>query len=288
MVGFETKRGCDQTCYYCADPVAKGRQIRLRNPQDVAAELEGLWEKGVSSFHTCDSEFNIPEDHALDVCKEMVKRKLGNRVQWYAYATPAPFSEELALWMKRAGCVGIDFGVDSGDERMLQNLGRRHSLADIGELAVRCHRHGFAFMFDLLLGGPGENRKTIAKTIHLMKKLNPSRVGISLGIRLYTGTHFGTVLGNQMHSSKEGFFGEPSETMLKPLYYLSPDLGEDIQDYIGGLVRGDNRFFFGGSEDIEEDYNYNDNSRLVQALQKGYKGAFWDILRRIEEGEETV
>jgi len=288
MVGFETKRGCDQTCHYCADPVAKGRQIRVRASQDVAAELQGLLERGIYSFHTCDSEFNIPEDHALEVCKEIVKRKLGNRIEWYAYATPAPFSEELALWMRRAGCVGVDFGVDSGDERILQNLGRKHSPEDISETAIRCRRHGFAFMFDLLLGGPGENKKTLANTIHLMKKLNPSRVGISLGIRLYPGTHFGNVLGKQMCSSKKGFFGEPSETMLKPLYYLSPDLGENIQDYIGALVQGDNRFFFGGSEDIEEDYNYNDNTKLVQALQQGYKGAFWDILRRIEEGEENI
>ncbi len=283
MVGFETKRGCDQPCCYCADPVAKGRKVRVRSPKDVAFELEGLLEKGISVFHTCDSEFNVPDGHALEVCKEIVKRKLGDRINWYAYATPFRFSEELALWMRRAGCIGIDFGVDSGNEGILKSLGRSYTPDDIRKVARICHRHGFAFMFDLLLGGPGEDRKTLKDTIDLMKEVNPSRVGISLGIRIYPGTPLGRVLGEKMQSSKRGFFGELSAEMLKPIYYLSPELGENIQEFIKELIAEDNRFFFGGSEDIEENYNYNNNSRLVQAIKKGYKGAFWDILRRIEE-----
>ncbi|MFH0813195.1 MAG: B12-binding domain-containing radical SAM protein, partial [Pseudomonadota bacterium] len=69
-----------------------------------------------------------------------------------------------------------------------------------------------------------------------------------------------------------------------PLYYLSPELGDGIQDFVRALVAGDSRFFFGGTEDIDENYNYNDNTKLIQAIKQGYKGAFWDILRRIEEG----
>ena len=285
MIGFETKRGCDQTCYYCADPIAKGKKVRVRNPKDVADELAGLLEKGIACFHTCDSEFNLPENHAIEVCKEIVKQRLGNKIIWYAYATPSGFSDELAAWMKEAGCVGIDFGIDSGNERMLKNLGRNHTPEDINKVAALCHKHGFVFMFDLLLGGPGEDRKTLSDTLNLMKQLNPSRVGISLGIRIYPGTYFGKVLGKEMQSSLKGFFGESNIEMLKPLYYLSPDLGDDIQDYIKKLIGGDSRFFFGGLEKIEANYNYNDNTRLVEAIKKGHKGAFWDILRRIDEEE---
>jgi len=283
MVGFETKRGCDQPCRYCADPVAKGRRVRARSPEDVASELEGLLGKGICHFHTCDSEFNVPGDHALEICGGIVRRGLGDRISWYAYASPLGFSEELALWMRRAGCVGIDFGVDSGSELMLRNLGRRHTPEDIRRVARLCHKYGFAFMFDLLLGGPGETKETIRETIELMKETNPSRVGISLGVRIYPGTYFGEVLGGKMRVSAEGFFGDLHGDMLKPLYYLSPDLGDDIDGFIRELIAGDSRFFFGGSDDVGENYNYNDNSKLVQAIKQGYRGAFWDILRRVEE-----
>lgn len=285
MVGFETKRGCNQTCHYCADPVAKGKKVRVRPPEDVVSEIECLVKKGIDAFHTCDSEFNVPEDHALEVCKELVRNKLGDKISWYAYASPSGFSAELASRMRKAGCVGINFGVDNGNEGMLRNLGRSHTPEDIREVAKVCRKHGFAFMFDLLLGGPGENRETVRETIGLMKELNPSRVGISLGIRIYPGTYFGKVLGEKTGSPEDGFFGTTSDEMLKPLYYLSPELGDGIQDFVRALVAGDSRFFFGGTEDIAENYNYNDNTKLVQAIKQGYKGAFWDILRRIDKNE---
>jgi len=285
MVGFETKRGCNQTCYYCADPIAKGKNVRVRNPKDVAAELAGLLNKGISYFHTCDSEFNLLESHALEVCQEIVKQQLENKIVWYAYATPSGFSDELAAWMKRAGCRGIDFGVDSGNERILKALGRDHTPEDIHNVAALCHKHGFSFMFDLLLGSPGEDRKTLTETLNLMKQLNPSRVGISLGIRLYPGTYFGKVLRKEARSSRKGSLDDNNFEMLKPLYYVSPDLGDDIQDYINSLIANDSRFLFGGTEEIDANYNYNDNTRLITAIKKGHKGAFWDILRRIDEEE---
>ena len=283
MVGFETKRGCGQACHYCADPIAKGTRVRVRSPEDVARELKGLAVKGISCFHTCDSEFNVPPDHALEVCKEIVRKKLGDQITWYAYASPFGFSKELAHWMKKAGCVGIDFGVDSGSEMMLKNLGRNHTTKDICTVAKICHDYGFAFMFDLLLGGPGETRETVQKTIDLMKEINPSRVGISLGIRIYAGTYFGNILEKILPISENGFLGKMSEGMLRPLFYLSPALGEDVSEFVRRLVAGDNRFLFGGTEAINKNYNYNDNTTLIQAIKKGYHGAFWDILRRIEE-----
>ena len=59
--------------------------------------------------------------------------------------------------------------------------------------------------------------------------------------------------------------------------------GEGVQEFIRGLVAGDVRFFFGGTEQIDENYNYNDNTKLIQAISNGHRGAFWDILRRVEE-----
>jgi radical SAM superfamily enzyme YgiQ (UPF0313 family) len=284
MVGFETKRGCDQRCIYCADPVSKGRIIRCRSPQDVAAELAHLQQQGVDHFHTCDSEFNLPANQAIEVCKEIVKKRLNEKIRWYAYASPVPFEEELASWMEKAGCVGIDFGVDHGNDSMLRRLGRTHNADAIEDTARLARKHGFAFMFDLLLGGPGETRETIRETIELMKKASPDRVGISLGLRLYRGTALARkVVG------EEGFGPENknlrgailgNEEMLQPVFYLSAGLGEDGEEFLEKEIAGDPRFLLGSRKNVERNYNYNENSRLMEAIHQGYRGAFWDILRR--------
>ncbi len=79
QAGFETKRGCSGQCVYCADPVAKGSRVRLRPPAAVADELEQLIGQGIDVLHTCDGEFNIPENHALEICREISRHGLGSR-----------------------------------------------------------------------------------------------------------------------------------------------------------------------------------------------------------------
>ncbi len=286
MLGFETKRGCDRRCIYCADPIAKGRRIRIRDPKDVAMELEGLLRRGITHFHTADSEFNVPEEHAKAVCQAIIDRRLGNRIQWYAYCVPVPFSEELANLMRRAGCMGIDFTVDSGNDGQLQRLGHIHRVNDIIGLTRLCQRHGFSFMFDLLLGAPGETRETVKESLELMKTLEPPRVGISLGVRLYPDTALGKMVKKQGITRDNPHLRgaiDNYSNMLRPIFYLSYELGDDIEACIAESIKGDSRFFFASKEQTAQNYNYNDNSELMEAIRNGYRGAFWDILRRLSE-----
>jgi radical SAM superfamily enzyme YgiQ (UPF0313 family) len=285
MVGFETKRGCSQKCTFCADPLSKGRVVRSRDPGDVAEELSRLYQKGIDHFHTCDSEFNVPEEQAIRVCEEIVKKGLGERIYWYAYASPTPFSRELAQWMKRAGCVGIDFGVDHGHEGMLECLGRSHHAKDIEEAVKLSRGMGFTVMCDLLLGATGETRETIAETIDLMKKISPDRVGISLGVRLYRGTALTerVVMEEGLGVENRNLHGaiRENERILQPIFYLPASLGEEVEEYIERQIEGDPRFLLGNRKDVQRNYNYNQNSRLMEAIKQGYRGAFWDILRRV-------
>jgi tryptophan 2-C-methyltransferase len=284
MVGFESKRGCSQGCTYCADPIAKGKQVRLRNPSLVAEELTNLYHKGIDHFHTCDSEFNLPESHAIEVCKQIVQKRLGEKIRWFAYLSPKPFSPELAYWMRKAGCVGIDFGVDHANDAMLETLGRSHKKEDILSVARRARAQGFSLLFDLLLGGPGETRETIAEAIELMKEASPDRVGISLGLRLYSGTRlFHKVQLQGFRNENPNLHGSVEENpeLLRPIFYLESELGEDIEDYIDGQIGNDRRFLFGNRKRVDRNYNYNDNSILTKAIAQGYRGAFWDILRRV-------
>ena len=69
-----------------------------------------------------------------------------------------------------------------------------------------------------------------------------------------------------------------------PTYYLAPELGEGIFPLIRSLVGEDRRFFFSDPTDGDRNYNYNANQVLAAALARGYRGAYWDILRRVQEG----
>ena len=282
--GFETKRGCSMPCCYCADPIAKGRTIRAMPPARVVDELQRLLEQGVDHLHTCDSEFNLPSEHALAVCEQIARTGLGNRIRWYAYCSPVPFSDSLAVAFKRAGCAGINFGVDSGSNAMLARLGRHFRVADLERTAAICRHHHIPFMFDLLVGGPGETLATLAETIDRMKRIGPDCVGFALGVRLYPGTP----LTNQVRAERTAVQGlaKPDTSltdsdMLEPVFYVSPALGPHPFATARSLIAGDQRFFLPTAADTNQGYNYNDNQPLVQAIRRGARGAYWDILRQL-------
>lgn len=286
MGAIEDKRGCSKGCIYCVDPVGKGRQLRLRAPDSVADEIERLLELGIDHFHFCDSEFNISEAHARDVCLKLIERGLGTRIRWYAYCSPVPLSDELAALFQRAGCAGIDFGADSGTDHMLRTLGRDFAVADLRHTAEVCHRQGIVFMYDLLLGGPGETEESLRETIETMKRLEPSRVGAALGVRIFPETKLAALVrGQGPLTENPNLYGlaRENDEFFAPVFYLSSALGPDAPRYLSELIGGDERFFFGATDEVDQNYNYNENTILVNAIKAGYRGAFWDILRRLAE-----
>jgi radical SAM superfamily enzyme YgiQ (UPF0313 family) len=282
QLGFETKRGCPAGCIYCADPLAKGTRSRLRAPAEVADEVEGLVQRGWNVLHTCDSEFNQPADHARAVCEEFVRRGLGDRATWYAYATILPLDAELVKLMARAGCRGINFTTNSASATMLAAYGERHRAADIARAVAWCKESGVEVMLDLLMGGPGETPETARESIEALKRIGPTCAGVALGVQLYPGTAIvdrvrreGPLETNPaIHRDYDG----PVD-LFRPTFYLSPALGDEPASLVKDLIGGDTRFF--PPADPKDGYNYNDNRPLVDAIAAGARGAYWHILHHL-------
>lgn len=292
QVGVETRRGCPRRCLYCADPLAKGAVSRLRNPAEVADEVAALEAQGIDVLHLCDSEFNIPADHARAVCEALIRRRLGERVRWYAYLAVVPFDAGLARSMRRAGCVGINFTGDSASAAMLRAYGQPHDARDLAEAVRLCRAEGIAVMFDLLLGGPGETPETAAQTIEHIRRIGPDCAGAALGIRLYPNTGIAERLAADGRLKDNPGIRRRYEgpiDLLRPTFFVSPALGKHPARVVRQLIGGDPRFFAPIDDDplhetaggTDTDHNYNDNRPLVDAIAAGARGAYWDILRKL-------
>jgi len=291
MVGIETKRGCAMKCIYCADPLSKGTKFRLRPVSVVIEEITNLVNNGLNVFHFCDSEFNLPLEHSLEICKEISKEELGQEIEWYAYVSPKPFDSDTAMTYKESGCKGLDFGVDSLNDEMLKNLGRDFDLENIIQAVEACEETGITCMLDLLIGGPGETKETITQTIERVKKLNPNRIGLSVGVRIYPGTKMEEMIQAMSDEEKKTcLFGEieDNENLLRPIFYITEELGWDVHKFLADLIGDDERFFFTDPNKVDTNYNYNDNTVLIDAIKKGYKGAFWSILYRLRKNKTSL
>lgn len=292
--GLETKRGCNRRCMYCADPLAKGTKVRLREPSEVADEAETLLARGIDVLHLCDSEFNIPQNHAYAVCEQFNRRALGKHLRWYTYMSVVPFDAPLAEVMSRAGCVGIDFTGNSACPLMLKTYRQPHLKDDLASAVHLCRDNGIKVMIDLLLGGPGETSETVAETIGFIKQIDPDCAGAPLGIRIYPSTEMArmvTVEGTpetnpnicRKYSGPVDFF--------KPTFYIAASLGDRPAKLVQDLIAGDKRFFGpmqettseANNSDLSTNHNYDDNTQLVEAIKKGAQGAYWHILRQLRD-----
>jgi hypothetical protein len=98
-----------------------------------------------------------------------------------------------------------------------------------------------------------------------VKQSGADRIGVSLGVRVFPGTELDAQVGG----------GDAAD----PFFYLEPDIAPHVFDWLNMLIAEDRRFLFFDPAKPKQNYNYNANQRLVEAIRNGYRGAFWDILR---------
>jgi radical SAM superfamily enzyme YgiQ (UPF0313 family) len=214
-------------------------------------------------------------EYTKSLSEALINTGLGKKIAWYAYGVPDIMDRDLARLLKKAGCMGINFGVDHTDDRMLSFLNKNYRYKDVKKTIQVCKGEGIKVMVDLLLGSPGETFDSIRKVIEGMKDLKPFRVGTSYGIRVYPKTAFYAYL-------KSSGYQLPS-SLLRPFFYLSAEVRDGINDFIKELIKGDERFYFNAREEVSQNYNYNTNKVLEDAINEGYRGAFWDILAMYQE-----
>jgi len=169
----QTKRGCPLKCDYCTYPIIEGARGRVRDPARVVDEMFAVLEQneGVRHIFVVDSVFNLPMRHAKDICGELIERKW--RVPWTCYANPLGFDEELAKLMKKARCVGMEIGSDSGCDDILVRLKKGFDTDRIREMRRICKAARLKDCHTFILGTRGETIEHVHRSLDFIVDLDP-------------------------------------------------------------------------------------------------------------------
>ncbi len=271
---MQTKRGCPFKCIYCTYPVIEGKKVRLRNPEFVCDEVEDMLQLGISNFFFVDNTFNYPVDHAESICKQLIARRLP--VKWSCYANPGFVTPRLVELMLAAGCTGLEFGSDAANETMLTNLCKEFTVADLQSASTICRQSGMAFCHSLLLGGPGETMETVREAVDAIGNMSSTAVICMIGIRVFPRTKLSAI------ATGEAIIG-PKGDFLKPVFYLSPAIENEILLFVEEFSRQNPTWIFPG-------LNININVELQKKLRRfGVKGPLWEHMKiRKRFGKEVV
>lgn len=169
-IGLQAKRGCALDCGYCSYPFLAGNKLRLRSAEHVVNEIEYLTGLGVDKFTFVDNVFNVPESHAEDICREIIRR--GLKLDWSAWMEMKRTTEDLVRLMKQAGCTGIGFSPDGATDRALSALNKGITVADI-ENSIRIIRNvkGVNVGYNFFCMYPGMGLWDLLKTVYYYFKI---------------------------------------------------------------------------------------------------------------------
>jgi radical SAM superfamily enzyme YgiQ (UPF0313 family) len=164
-------RGCVSNCTFCGSPAFWGRRVRYHSPDYFVEQLALLRARGRRFFYVSDDTFTLDRRRVIEVCRQIIDRRLG--ISWAAISRVDAVDEEVLAWMRRAGCIQISYGVESGSPAIRRRLNKKISARQIRSAFAQTQRYGIMARAYFIYGCPGESRKTIQQTIDLMLELKP-------------------------------------------------------------------------------------------------------------------
>jgi len=221
-VPIQSKRGCPYQCIYCTYPMGEGREYRLCEPESVVDAIKRSASSGLRDFEFVDNVFNSPYQHAMAICEGLYRAHLNVSFQSLEL-NPLFIDDDLLSAMKHAGFTGIGITVESASGKVLDGLKKGFMTEHVYRAAQIVRRHKLPCVWIFMLGGPGETDETVQETLNFAEKcIKPRDIAFfNIGIRIYPETELENL------AREQGVLALSKGEMLKPVFYLSPQLDKE-------------------------------------------------------------
>lgn len=177
-------RGCLFKCTNCSEePMNKaipGKRFRVRDPAGYVQEIKRQWmkykDKGLRMVHPFDAVFTANEKWVKEFCEEYKRQGLADKLSFSVFTHGATSQEEKIKALAQAGCKEVRIGIESGNERIRNEIYGKHATnAQIREAFSNFRKYGMITIAYNMLGGPTETKETLWETYNLNKELDPNK-----------------------------------------------------------------------------------------------------------------
>lgn len=189
-VQMHATRGCPFRCNFCMwnQVMYQGGKYRMFKPKRIVDEMKECQEKyKTREIYFDDDTFTANKQHVLDLCKEIKRRKL--KIHWSVMGDAMVTDEEMVEVMYQAGCIGMKFGVESGNQEILRRIEKPVDFAKLKKFTDWCAKRRIKTHATFTFGLSGETKETMKDTFNLAKELDVDSVQFSITTP-FPGTRF--------------------------------------------------------------------------------------------------
>ena len=168
-----TSRGCPYKCNFCSVPGVEGPKWRARSSGHVVDEMEHLSKHyGIERICIEDSNFTLLVDRALEICREIRRRKLDIQFCLPNGLRADRIPPELAREMKRSGCEELTIAVEHGNQEFLDTFVKKGlKLGVVPEAVDGIVDQSIASTAFFIIGFPNETPELLQDTCEMAWKL---------------------------------------------------------------------------------------------------------------------
>ena len=164
-----TTRGCPFKCIFCNTPRSR---IRMRSVENILDEIRLCKERGIKDIFIIDDTFNLKKDRVKELCRGMIRERMNLR--WSFKAKVNQVDEELLALAREAGCIRIQFGVETGTDEGLKFMKKGISTDDIRNAFRLSRKAGIETVAYFIIGNPYEKTiQDIYKSVDFALSIDP-------------------------------------------------------------------------------------------------------------------
>lgn len=171
LASVAPSRGCPYRCPFCSNSALYGGRVRLREPQLVAEEVGFLCQQfGCNFINFTDDTFTLDRDRTIQLCKALRQEAPG--VKWKCGTRVDLVDTELMTLMAEAGCIEVQYGLESGSEHMRKKLGKQIGTDRAIEIIEESVKIFPKVKVSFMWGFPFESLDDLYETVTIMRLLS--------------------------------------------------------------------------------------------------------------------
>ncbi|MFH1024273.1 MAG: radical SAM protein [Planctomycetota bacterium] len=183
---MQTSRGCPYNCIYCDIPSLAGGTWRCRSEEHVLGEMQQLSDAGYRSIYLTDDHFLLNRKRINGICQGIIDRRL--KFRWGCEGRVDSVAIDQLPIMVKANCGFLAFGVEAGTQKVLDQLRKRQTLAQIEHAISEAKRNGIATTHGFfLVGSRHETEADILQSFRFAARLKLDTFGFNR-LCVYRGT----------------------------------------------------------------------------------------------------